>query len=62
MQQHRVPPPCDDNTTRAHLRANIAGDGDPGHWYLHRVMSEGGGSAECAEPADADPVGRGVRH
>jgi hypothetical protein len=38
---HRVPPPRDEKTTRAHLRANLqaamAGDGDPGHWYLHHI-------------------------
>ena len=41
MQPHRVPPPRDDKTTRAYLRANVqaatAGDGDQGHWYLHHI-------------------------
>jgi len=48
MQPHRVPPPCDDTTARAHLRANVqaarAGDGDPGHWQLHHIaLADGPG-------------------
>ena len=40
-----VPPPKDDATARAHLRANVqaaaAGDGHPGHWELHHFAVHG---------------------
>lgn len=39
MLPDRVPPPRDDKTARAHLRANIqaaaTGDKHPGHWHMH---------------------------
>ena len=41
MQPHRVPPPRDDTIARAHLYSNVqaamAGQRDPGHWYLHHI-------------------------
>jgi hypothetical protein len=40
-----VPPPKDDVTTRAHLRANLqaaaTGDGHPGEWSLHHYAVHG---------------------
>lgn len=47
MLPHRVPPPRDDTTARAHLHANVqAAEAarDPGHWQLHHIaLADGPG-------------------
>ena len=52
-----VPPPKDDATRRAHLRANVqaadAGDGHPGHWQLHMwALPEGPGDLTPLDAPD----------
>jgi hypothetical protein len=48
-----VPPPKDDATRRAHLRANVqaaaAGDQHPGHWESHAWFA-------VSSPGDFTPV------
>jgi hypothetical protein len=47
MLPHRIPPPRDDTTARAHLRANVQAAmaaRDPGHWQLHHIaLADGPG-------------------
>jgi hypothetical protein len=52
-----VPPPKDDATRRAHLRANVqaaaAADGHPGHWQLHMwALPEGPGDLTPLDAPD----------
>jgi hypothetical protein len=53
MLPDRVPPPRDDQTARAHLRANVQAalwHEDPGHWHVHHIALPGD------MPGDFTPV------
>jgi hypothetical protein len=54
MLPHRVPPPKDGKTARAHLLANVqaaaTGDMDPGHWQLHHI------TLPADRPGDFTPI------
>jgi hypothetical protein len=54
MLPDRVPPPRDDKTARAHLRANVQAalwhEGNPGHWHAHHTALPGD------MPGDFTPV------